>query len=128
MQNSPCGANNQEEADMRYMVLLTRGEWEETAPQDEREKIYSAIGEWWTELASQRKIVGGHQLMPPHTATTVVFDKGESKVIDGPYMEAKEAVGGYGIFEAADLDEVIALVRTLPNPQGSAEIRPVLER
>jgi hypothetical protein len=43
-------------------------------------------------------------------------------------MEAKETIGGYGILDAADLDEAIALVRQLPPYGGKAEVRPVVER
>ena len=47
---------------------------------------------------------------------------------DGPFIEAKETIGGYGIFEVADLDEAIAIARTCPVPIGKVEIRPVVER
>ncbi|MGH2366299.1 MAG: YciI family protein [Chloroflexota bacterium] len=43
-------------------------------------------------------------------------------------MDAKEAIGGYGILEAADLDEALAVVRTFPVPDGKAEVRAVIER
>ncbi len=43
-------------------------------------------------------------------------------------MEAKESIGGYGILEAADLDEAIAIARTFPSPSSKVEVRPVIER
>ncbi len=113
---------------MKYVVMFTRGDWEDTAPEAERQRIYDEIGQWWGQLAGQGKIVGGHQLQPPQTATTVVFNNGRSTIVDGPFMEAKEAIGGYGVFDVADLDEALALVRTFPSPQNKAEVRPVLER
>ncbi len=113
---------------MKYMVMFTRAAWEDTGPVDEQHKRYTQIGEWWGKLAAQGKIGEGHQLQPPHTATTVVLNRGQSQIMDGPFMEAKEAIGGYGIFEVADLDEAIALVRTFPSPESKAEIRPVLQR
>ena len=113
---------------MKYVVLLTRAEWEDTVPEAERQKRYAAIGEWWGRQVAQGKMVGGHQLQPPETATTVVFNSGGSQLIDGPYMEAKEAIGGYGILDVADLDEALAIVRSFPSVNSKAEIRPVIER
>ena len=113
---------------MKYMVLFTRADWEDGAPEDERQQHYAEIGEWWGRLASQGKIVEGHQLQPAQTSTTVVLDHGQSTIIDGPFMEAKETIGGYGIFEVADLDEALALVRSFPSPTGKAEVRPVVQR
>ncbi|MDQ6637654.1 MAG: YciI family protein [Candidatus Dormibacteraeota bacterium] len=114
---------------MKYMLLLTRGEWEDTGPEDERQRIYAEIGEWWAKLASQGKMVGGHQLQPPHTATTLVLNaRREATVVDGPFMEAKESVGGYGILEAADLDEALTIARTFPSPSSKVEVRPVIQR
>lgn len=113
---------------MKYVVMFTRGDWEDSAPEAERQRIYGEIGRWWGELASRGKIVGGHQLQPPETATTVVLSNGRSTIVDGPFMESKEGIGGYGVFDVTDLDEVIALVRTFPSPQSKAEVRPVLER
>jgi hypothetical protein len=113
---------------MKYMLLLTRGEWQESGPADNREKVFADIGEWWGRLRSEGKMVGGHQLQEPGTATTVVLERGKTVLIDRPLMEAKEAIGGYGILEVADLDEALAIVRTLPTPDGKVEIRAVIER
>jgi hypothetical protein len=114
---------------MKYVVMLTRGAWEDAGSEDARQKRYAEIGEWWGKHAAQGQIVGGHQLQPPASATTLVFNnRGESRLIDGPFMEAKEAIGGYAIVEAANLDEAIAIFRSFPSPDSKAEIRPVLER
>lgn len=113
---------------MKYMLLLTRGAWQDSWSEEERGKVFARIGEWWGELAAQGKMVAGHRLQPPETATTVVIENGRASLVDRPLMEAKEAIGGFGILEAADLDEVLAIVRTLPTPEGKVEVRPVLER
>ncbi len=123
---------NQRQIGRRYRhevrSLVNTAEWEDTASEAERQKRYAEIGEWWGRQVAQGKMVGGHQLQPPHTATTVVFNSRESKIIDGPYMEAKEAIGGYGILDVVDLDEALAIVRSLPSVNSKAEIRPVVER
>jgi hypothetical protein len=113
---------------MKYMLLLTRGEWQESGPPDDREKVFADIGEWWSRLRTEGKMVAGHQLREPDTATTVVLEGGKAVLIDRPLMEAKEAIGGYGILEVADLDEALAIARTLPTPDGKVEVRAVIER
>ncbi len=113
---------------MKYMLLLTRGEWQENGPEEERQRVFGEIAEWWGRLRSEGRMVGGHQLQPPDTATTIVLENGRSVLLDRPLMEAKEAIGGYGILEAADLDEALAIARTLPTPDGKVEVRAVIER
>jgi hypothetical protein len=113
---------------MKYMLLLTRGEWQESGPEEERQKVFAEIADWWGRLSAEGRMVGGHQLQPPGTATTVVLEHGKSVILDRPLLEAKEAIGGYGILEAADLDEAIAVARTLPTPDGKVEVRAVVER
>jgi hypothetical protein len=113
---------------MKYMVMLTRGAWEDSGSDEERQRIYGTIVEWWGRQAADGKIVDGLQLQPAHTATTVVLDRGSSTLVDGPFMEAKESIGGFAVVDVADLDEAIAIWRTFPSPDGKAEIRPVLIR
>ena len=113
---------------MKYMLLLTRGEWQESGSDDEKAKIFADMMEWWTRMQAEGKIIEANQLQAPGTATTVVLDHGGSVLVDRPLMEAKEAIGGYGILEAADLDEAIAVARTPPTPDGKVEVRAVVER
>jgi hypothetical protein len=65
------------------------------------------------------------QLQPPATATTVVIANGRSTLIDGPYLESKEGIGGYGVLEVPDLDAAVDLARTWPLPGSRIELRPV---
>jgi hypothetical protein len=70
--------------------------------------------------------VGGHELKGPHTATTVRFKDGKPMVVDGPFIEAKEVIGGYAELEVADLDEALEIAKTWPG-KTSVEVRPVVE-
>ena len=72
------------------------------------------------------KLLGGEALQPTSTATTV---RG-SETTDGPFVETKEALGGYYLFEADDLDAAIALAARIPAARhgGAVEVRPVVER
>ena len=65
----------------------------------------------------------------PATATTVRVDDGKTLTTDGPFVEAKEAVGGYLIYEADDLDAAIELAARIPAARlgGAIEIRPLAE-
>jgi hypothetical protein len=113
---------------MKYVLLLTRGEWQESGTEEEKGRIFAAITEWWGRQVAEGRMVGGNQLQPPETATTVVIEGGKSVLLDRPLMEAKEAIGGYGVVEAADLDEAVAISKTFPVPDGKIEVRPIVER
>lgn len=68
------------------------------------------------------KIVGGHGLQPTSSATTIRGDV----VTDGPFAETKEALGGYYLIEASDLDQALAVAKLCPAPEGCVEVRPVM--
>jgi hypothetical protein len=69
---------------------------------------------------------GGNALQPIGTATSLREDASGGFVItDGPFAETKEALGGYYLVEAADLDEALALAKQVPMPAGGVEVRPI---
>ena len=69
-------------------------------------------------------------MQPPETATTVQVKDGRTLTTDGPFVEIKEALGGYLFFEADDLDAAIALAARIPAARhgGAVEVRPIVER
>jgi hypothetical protein len=69
-------------------------------------------------------------MQPPETATTVRVQDGQTLITDGPFAEVKEAIGGYGFFEADDLDAAIELAAKFPAASmgGAIEVRPLVER
>jgi hypothetical protein len=98
----------------------------EALSEEERQAItaeYMAIGQ-------TPGVVGGHQLQPPETATTVRVQDGQTLTTDGPFAETKEVFGGYYLYEADDLDAAIELAARIPAARlgGSVEVRPVVER
>ncbi len=113
---------------MKYMLLLTRGEWQENGTEDERQRVFGQLMEWFTRQRAESHVVEAAQLQPPGTATTVVIERGRSMLLDRPLLEAKEAIGGYAVLEVDNLDEAIAIARTFPVPDGKVEVRPVVER
>jgi hypothetical protein len=69
---------------------------------------------------------GGNALQPTSTATSLREDSsGGFVVTDGPFAETKEALGGYYLVEAADLDEALGLAKQIPMPSGGVEVRPI---
>jgi hypothetical protein len=76
---------------------------------------------------NEKAIQGGNALQSVTTATTVRPDgAGGFTVTDGPFVETKEALGGYYLVEAADLDEAIALAKQVPVVVGALEVRPIM--
>ena len=113
---------------MRYMMLICdNGAWGQLG-QDESRALFGRIESWWGDHQAAGRLVEGHQLQPPDTATTVRRGQdGNLTVTDGPFLEAKEVVGGYGIIDVEDLDAAIALASDWPGPD-TIEIRPLLEQ
>ncbi|HEY4026824.1 MAG TPA: YciI family protein, partial [Candidatus Dormibacteraeota bacterium] len=112
----------------KYMLLITQGEWQANGSAEDRDRAMEKVMEWWGKQFGSGKMVGGQQLQPPDTATTVVIERGKHTILDRPLMEAKEAIGGFGILDVADLDEALAIVKTMPQPDGRVEVRPIIDR
>ena len=75
-------------------------------------------------------VVGGGQLQPVETATTVRVQNGETLLTDGPFIDAKEHLGGYLVIETADLDAALEIAARVPAARmgGAVEVRPLVER
>ena len=112
---------------MKYMLLFAGSDdaWEQV-PAAEREASYKKIGEWFAKHGQSGKIVGGEELQHRRTAKTVRFNGSAPAVSDGPYMEAKELIGGYAIVEVATENEAIELAKTWPG-RSTVEVRPLVE-
>jgi hypothetical protein len=115
---------------MKYMMLIA-GDEESWAARsaEENAALYERIGRWWGTESAAGRIVDGHELEPTSTATTVrIARDGSATVTDGPFIEGKEAVGGFGILDVADLDEALSVAATWPVPGDVLEVRPIVER
>ncbi|MBI2515447.1 MAG: hypothetical protein HYV95_00900 [Opitutae bacterium] len=97
-----------------------------TLTPERRQRLVQEWNAWYDDLAAQGKVQQGHPLEPG--GRVVSGPRGEV-VTDGPYAEAKEAVGGYFFLQVADLDEATAIAKHCPSlPLGlSVEVRPVAE-
>jgi hypothetical protein len=118
---------------MKYMLLIHQGEaptpysperWARLS-EDEQQRIADA----YRAINETAGVSPGVQLQPPEAATTVRVNDGTTLATDGPFAETKEAIGGYLVFEADDLDAAIELASRVPAASmgGAVEVRPVVE-
>jgi hypothetical protein len=117
---------------MKYMLLIHQGSaptprsdgWDSLS-QDEQDAVYAD----YRAINETPGVSPGLQLQPPETATTVRVQDGQTLTTDGPFAETKEAIGGYLMFEAADLDAAIELAARIPAARlgGAIEVRPIVE-
>jgi hypothetical protein len=118
---------------MKYMLLIYQGDTETPydpeawarLSRDEQE----AIRREYMEISQTPGVTPGQQLQPPQAATTVRVRGGETLVSDGPFVAVKEALGGWLVFEADDLDAAIELAARVPAARrgGAVEVRPIVE-
>jgi hypothetical protein len=99
------------------------------------EQAIGAAGQpMWDELMQghmafgnkhEAAVKGGNALQDVSTATSIRKSGDDFTVTDGPFAETKEALGGYYLIEAKDLDEAISIAKDVPAPHGGLEVRPV---
>jgi hypothetical protein len=108
-----------------YLILIYEDE-ESWAKADEETSNRVMTGHMEFGEKNAAAMRGGNALQPTSTATVIRKDAtGSATVTDGPFAETKEALGGYYLVEAADLDEAIALAKQVPAEFGCVEVRPI---
>ena len=112
---------------MQYLLLIHSDEKAiQSATQEETGSILAAYGAYMKAMADAGVSKGGQRLRPTSTATTVRVLNGKTQVLNGPYAEVKEQLGGYYVIEAADLDAAIGWAARCPGAQfGAIEVRPI---
>jgi hypothetical protein len=118
---------------MKYMLLIHQGttptprdpEAWNALPEAERNQVFAD----YKALNETPGVTAGVQMGDPDTATTVRVQDGRTLTTDGPFVDTKEALGGYLFFEADDLDAAIALAARIPAARlgGGIEVRPIVE-
>ena len=109
----------------QYLILIYEDEASyANGSQELFEQVMKAHQEFGEKNGASLR--GGNALQPVGTATSIRRDaSGNVAVTDGPFAETKEALGGYYMIEAADLDEAIAVAKRVPARFGGVEVRPV---
>jgi hypothetical protein len=112
---------------MQYLAMIYGDQSRWAALSDgEREEVYRAYTAFGEEGRKAGVIVGGNELDSTETATTVRVRNDETLVTDGPFVESKEALGGYYVLECSSIDEACSWAAKIPGAShGAVEVRPV---
>ena len=115
---------------MKYVLMFTsRPDLDATIDKETMEADYKKIYEWFGENAGVLADSGA-ELLGVETATTVRHGDDGAVVVDGPFNEAKEVIGGFSVIDVPDLDAAVAVTKTWPLldlPGVAVEIRPMVE-
>ena len=112
---------------MQYLLTLYAEEtgWERMT-KEEQQKGMAAYAAYTEALKQAGALKGSNRLQPISTATTVRTTNGKTQVLDGPYADTKEQLGGYYLIEAPDLDAALSWAARCPGSQhGVIEVRPI---
>jgi hypothetical protein len=118
---------------MKYMLLIHQGDtatpndpaaWGRLS-EDEQKQVYAD----YQAINQTPGVTPGERLQPPEAATTVRVQDEKTLTTDGPFVSVKEALGGWLVYEADDLDAAIELASKIPAARmgGAVEIRPIVE-
>ena len=119
---------------MQYILLIHQGDtptpydtdaWGRLS-EEEQQAVYAD----YQAINATPGVTPGVQMQPPELATTVRVENGATLTTDGPFVAVKEALGGYFLLEADDLDAAIELAARVPAARlgGAVEVRPIVER
>lgn len=120
---------NAKEDDVQFVLLIYHGSYplpgtpeSESLTEEERKAVYAD----YSALNKMENMTPGPPLGLPENATTVRVENGSTVATDGPYLDAKGAVGGFYVLEADDLDAAVAIASRIPQARlgGAVEVRP----
>jgi hypothetical protein len=112
---------------MKYLLLIYNDDsLLEALPAGQADAMMRNCFNHADELRGDGRLIESQQLEAPVTAKTVRIRNGRTSVVDGPFAETKEMLGGYNIVEAASLDEAVRIASEFPwTETGCVEIRPI---
>jgi hypothetical protein len=120
------GAERIMETPVKYVMLICDTPAEPAPQTPEFNAWFAEVGAWYEKWGATGRLDGGHQLQPPQTAKTVRA----GGVTDGPFIETKEALGGYSVIDADSMDEAVEIAKSWPGVDRgwiTIELRPVIE-
>ena len=112
---------------MKYLLQIypdgAREEFERLSADEQQ-----AVLEEYLAIRQSPSVVVGEQLQPAETATTVRVEDGQMLITDGPFLDAKEHLGGFGLVEVDDLDAALEIAARIPAARmgGAVEVRPLV--
>jgi hypothetical protein len=112
---------------MKYLLLIYANEaGMQAATKAETDQMHAAYGAYTEAMQKAGVIVGGERLRPTTSASTVRIAGGKTQVLDGPYAETKEQLGGYYMIDVPDLDAALSSAARCPGAgRGAVEVRPI---
>jgi hypothetical protein len=114
---------------VKYALLIYSNEAPDRFNELSEDQQKAVLGEYFA-ISELPGTLGGEQLQPATTATTVRVADGETLTTDGPFSETKEVLGGFYLFEADGLDGALEVAARIPAARmgGAVEVRPIVER
>jgi hypothetical protein len=112
---------------MQYLLSIYADEsgWARMTPEQQKQGM-SAYMAYTEALKSAGVLVNSNRLRPTSTATTVRTSNGKTQVLDGPYAESKEQLGGYYLIDVPNLDDALSWAARCPGSQhGTVEVRAI---
>jgi len=109
-----------------YMLIFRGNDWHKGLSPEEMQEISSQWMAWFKRLCEEGRAVAGNPLEP----TGKIVSGANAKVVDGPFAESKEAIGGYFLLKVNSMDEAVAIAKQCPGlPYGAkVEVRPVMDQ
>ena len=110
-----------------YMLIFRGNDWHKGLSAEEMQKVSDRWMAWFKGLTEEGKAIAGNPLEPKGK---IVSGAGGRVVVDGPFAESKEAIGGYFLLQVNDMDEALAIAKECPGlPYGAKiEVRPVMSQ
>lgn len=114
---------------MKYLLMIYSDEArQDSASKADTEQVYAAYMAYTEALRKSGVLVGGERLKPIASATTVRVADGKTQVLNGPYAETREQLGGYYMIDVPDLDAALSWAARCPGAShGTMEVRPIWE-
>src|SRR4051812_27425937 len=101
---------------MKFMVILTADDSaSDYAPQSEKDRVLNAHMEVIRQLEARKKFITSGRLRPSKEAKTVRIKDGAPVVLDGPFCETKEVLGGYYVIDCDSMDEAVGWAKKMPH-------------
>lgn len=113
---------------MKYMLLIYGDESaRQSVTKEQLSQMSAAYGAYTEAMKKAGAFIAGDPLQPTATASTVRVNKGSAKVLNGPYADTKEQLGGYYVIDVPDLDAALSWASRCPGASvGTLEVRPLM--
>lgn len=111
---------------MRFMMIVKASEDSEAGVMPTEQEL-AEMGAFNDELVKAGIMLSGEGLHPTSKGVRIRYDGGKRTVVDGPFTESKELIGGFWLIQVKSLDEAIEWARRVPFREGEVEIRQVFE-